>query len=37
MHQIPYNTFAGMLGYKDMPLYQPPPEEKQDVQMNFNI
>jgi len=35
MNQIPYNFFAGVLGYKAMPLFQAPPEEKADVKINL--
>ncbi len=36
MNQIPYNIFAGMLGYKVLPLFQVPPEEKADVKIDLN-
>ncbi|MEM0154911.1 MAG: LemA family protein [Methanothrix sp.] len=36
MHQIPYDMFAGPLGYKTMPLFQVSAEEKEDVKVNLS-
>ena len=33
--QIPYNFFAGMLGYQAMQMFQVPEEAKKDVKMDF--
>lgn len=36
INQIPYNMFAGMLGYKALSLFQAPSEEKADVKINLS-
>jgi LemA protein len=35
INTIPYNFFAGMLGYTKMPMFQVSDAEKQDVKMKF--
>ena len=37
INQIPYNMFAGMLGYAALPLFQAPPEEKADVKIDLSV
>lgn len=36
IQQIPYNIVAKMVGYKTMPMFNVPQEEKQDVKITFN-
>jgi LemA protein len=37
IHQIPDMLVAGMLGYKDKPLFEASPEDKKDVDIKFEF
>jgi LemA protein len=37
IHQIPDMIVAGMLGYKDKPLFEASPEDKKDVDIKFDF